>query len=109
MFNIAVSNTDDHLRNHGFLLTNKGWKLSPAYDLNPIVGKQGLHLNITDTSNELDYRLAFDVIDFFRLDRDEATRIYDEVLSAVKHWQSIANQLGISRSEQLAKQEAFNV
>lgn len=109
VFNIAVSNTDDHLRNHGFLLTNKGWKLSPAYDLNPTVGKQGLHLNITDTSNELDYRLAFDVIDFFRLDRDEATRIYDEVLGAVKSWPRIANQLGISRNEQLAKQEAFNV
>jgi serine/threonine-protein kinase HipA len=49
------------------------------------------------------------VIDFFRLDREEATRIYDEVLSAVKHWKNIANQLGICRSEQLAKQEAFNI
>ncbi|MCL6331459.1 type II toxin-antitoxin system HipA family toxin [Pectobacterium carotovorum subsp. carotovorum] len=109
VFNIAVSNTDDHLRNHGFLLTDKGWKLSPAYDLNPIVGKHGLHLNITDTVNELDYALAFEVIDFFRLSREDATRIYDEVLSAVKDWQIVANRLGISRSEQLAKQEAFNV
>lgn len=67
IFNIAISNTDDHLRNHGFLLTNKGWKLSPAYDLNPIVGNRGLHLNITDTANALDYSLAFEVIDFFRL------------------------------------------
>ena len=108
VFNIAVSNTDDHLRNHGFLLTDKGWKLSPAYDLNPITGKQGLHLNITDTSNALDYDLAFDVIDFFRLSREEATQIYDEVLLAVKQWQSVANQLGISRGEQLLKQEAFN-
>ncbi|MEQ9847082.1 type II toxin-antitoxin system HipA family toxin [Pectobacterium brasiliense] len=109
VFNIAVSNTDDHLRNHGFLLTDKGWKLSPAYDLNPIVGKHGLHLNITDTANELDYALAFEVIDFFRLSREDATRIYDEVLGAVKGWQTVANQLGINRSEQLAKQEAFNV
>ncbi|MCH4995721.1 type II toxin-antitoxin system HipA family toxin [Pectobacterium carotovorum] len=109
VFNIAVSNTDDHLRNHGFLLTDKGWKLSPAYDLNPIVGKHGLHLNITDTANELDYALAFEVIDFFRLSREDATRIYDEVLSAVKGWQTVANQLGINRREQLAKQEAFNV
>ncbi|MBN3067670.1 type II toxin-antitoxin system HipA family toxin [Pectobacterium brasiliense] len=109
VFNIAVSNTDDHLRNHGFLLTDKGWKLSPAYDLNPIVGKHGLHLNITDTANELDYALAFEVIDFFRLSREDATRIYDEVLGAVKGWQAAANRLGISRSEQLAKQEAFNV
>ncbi|MBQ4771096.1 type II toxin-antitoxin system HipA family toxin [Pectobacterium carotovorum] len=109
VFNIAVSNTDDHLRNHGFLLTDKGWKLSPAYDLNPIVGKHGLHLNITDTANELDYALAFEVIDFFRLSREDATRIYDEVLGAVKGWRTVANQLGINRSEQLAKQEAFNV
>ena len=104
-----MSNTDDHLRNHGFLLTDKGWKLSPAYDLNPAVGKQGLHLNITDTSNALDYELAFEVIGFFRLTHDEATQIYDEVLVAVKQWQAVANGLGISRNEQLLKREAFNV
>ena len=109
IFNIAVSNTDDHLRNHGFLLTSMGWKLSPAYDLNPIVGKQGLHLNITDTANALDYKLAFEVIDFFRLTHAEAIRIYDEVLGAVKDWQNAASGLGINRSEQIMKQEAFNV
>ncbi|CAG73047.1 conserved hypothetical protein [Pectobacterium atrosepticum SCRI1043] len=109
VFNIAVSNTDDHLRNHGFLLSDKGWKLSPAYDLNPIVGKHGLHLNITDTANELDYALAFEVIDFFRLSREDATRIYDDVMGAVKGWQTVASRLGISRNEQLTKQEAFNV
>jgi serine/threonine-protein kinase HipA len=109
VFNIAVSNTDDHLRNHGFLLTDEGWKLSPAYDLNPIVGKQGLHLNITDTDNALNYQLAFDVMDFFRLSQTEATQIYDEVLSAVKQWQLVAQRLGLSRSEQTMKQEAFNI
>ncbi|WP_299008192.1 type II toxin-antitoxin system HipA family toxin [uncultured Shewanella sp.] len=109
VFNIAISNTDDHLRNHGFLLTSQGWRLSPAYDLNPIVGKQGLHLNITDTANALDYSLAFEVIDFFRLTHDEATQIYDEVLSAVQHWQKLADRLGISRAQQLMKQAAFNV
>ena len=46
IFNIAVSNTDDHLRNHGFIFVNRGWQLSPAYDLNPIVTATGLHLNI---------------------------------------------------------------
>jgi len=109
VFNIAVSNTDDHLRNHGFLLTPKGWKLSPAYDLNPTTGKQGLHLNITDTANALDYNLAFAVIDFFRLSQQEANCIYDEVLHAVKSWQQVATRLGISRSEQLIKQQAFNL
>ena len=109
VFNIAVSNTDDHLRNHGFLLTKNGWKLSPAYDLNPIVGKHGLHLNITDADNALDYQLAFDVKDFFRLSQTQATQIYDEVLRAVKQWQTVAKQLGISRAEQAMKQSAFNV
>ncbi|CAA0117855.1 type II toxin-antitoxin system HipA family toxin [Zhongshania aliphaticivorans] len=109
VFNIAVSNTDDHLRNHGFLLTKKGWKLSPAYDLNPIVGKHGLHLNISDTDNALDYQLAFEVKDFFRLSQEGATQIYDEVLNAVKHWQQVAKRLGISRAEQTMKESAFNV
>ena len=109
VFNIAVSNTDDHLRNHGFLLTNKGWKLSPAYDLNPSVGKQGLHLNITDTDNTLDYQLAFDVKEFFRLSQEEAVEIYDQVLDSVKQWQYVAKRLGISRSEQVMQQLAFNI
>lgn len=109
VFNIAISNTDDHLRNHGFLLTEKGWKLSPAYDLNPIIGKTGLHLNITDNSNALDYSLAFDVIDFFRLNTAQAQAIYDEVLGAVSSWQHVAKRLGISRAEQLLKRPAFNI
>jgi len=109
VFNIAVSNTDDHLRNRGFLLTTNGWKLSPAYDLNPIVGKHGLHLNITDAGNALDYQLAFDVKNFFRLSQTQATQIYDRVLNAVKQWQTVAKQLGISRAEQAMKQSAFNV
>ena len=109
VFNIAVSNTDDHLRNHGFLLLKNGWKLSPAYDLNPIVGQHGLHLNITDTDNALDYQLAFEVKDFFRLSQNQATQIYDEVLIAVKQWQTVAKRLGISRAEQAMKESAFNV
>lgn len=109
VFNIAVSNTDDHLRNHGFLLTKNGWKLSPAYDLNPILGKHGLHLNITDADNALDYQLAFDVKDFFRLSQTQATQIYDVVLMAVKQWQTVAKRLGISRAEQAMKESAFNV
>lgn len=109
VFNIAVSNTDDHLRNHGFLLAKNGWKLSPAYDLNPILGKNGLHLNITDTDNTLDYQLAFEVKDFFRLSQTQASQIYDEVLNAVKQWQAVAKRLGTSRAEQAMKESAFNI
>ena len=73
------------------------------------MGKHGLHLNITDADNALDYQLAFDVKDFFRLSQTQATQIYDEVLMAVKQWQTVAKRLGISRAEQAMKQSAFNV
>jgi serine/threonine-protein kinase HipA len=74
-----------------------------------IGGNRGLHLNITDTDNALDFQLAFDVKDFFRLSQTQATQIYDEVLIAVKQWQAVAKRLGISRSEQAMKESAFNV
>ena len=61
IFNIAISNIDDHLRNHGFLLTAKGWRLSPAFDINPSVDKHGLAITIDGNSNALDFGLAFEV------------------------------------------------
>ena len=58
VFNIAVSNTDDHLRNHGFLLTSSGWRLAPAYDVNPNIYGESLSLNIDFEENALDFELA---------------------------------------------------
>lgn len=55
VFNIAISNTDDHLRNHGFLLRDNGWHLSPAYDINPSIDKDGLALNVDQDDNSLDF------------------------------------------------------
>lgn len=66
-FNIAISNTDDHLRNHGFILSAEGWKLSPAYDLNPSIDKDGLSLNIDMHNNDLNFDLAKSVDEYFRL------------------------------------------
>lgn len=60
-------------------------------------------------ANALDYQLAFDVKEFFRLSKVQATQIYDEVLSSVKEWQTISQMLGISRAEQAIKAQAFNV
>jgi serine/threonine-protein kinase HipA len=107
IFSICVTNTDDHLRNHGFLLTNEGWVLSPAYDINPIETGTGLKLNISDEDNSLDLNLAMDVSEFFRLTEKRANEIIDEVLNAVGHWQDIANKYGISRVEQELKSLAF--
>src|SRR5690606_320317 len=109
VFNIAVSNVDDHLRNHGFLFDGSGWRLSPAYDINPTAIANGLHLNINDQDNRLDYTLAFEVIDFFRLSDKEAEEIFMEVIAAVSQWRNLANQLGISRAEQETMKSAFNI
>jgi len=109
VFNIAVSNTDDHLRNHGFIYKTGGWLLSPAYDINPVTPANGLHLNITTDDNSLDYDLAFEVIEFFQLDLAEAEVIKNQVLNAVSRWQDVANEVGISRSEQQLMATAFNI
>ncbi len=107
VFNIAISNTDDHLRNHGFILNEKGWELSPAYDLNPSIEKDGLALNIDMDDNALDFELAKSVGEFFRLSEDEMDAIINEVISVVKEWKSIANRIGIPNKEQLLMEAAF--
>ncbi|PCJ29642.1 MAG: toxin HipA [Moraxellaceae bacterium] len=109
VFNIAVSNTDDHLRNHGFIYHHGGWILSPAYDVNPVTPANGLHLNITDDNNSLDYDLAMKVINFFQLSEPEADAIKNEVLTSVQQWKTVAKEIGISRSEQVLMEPAFNV
>jgi len=107
VFNIAVSNTDDHLRNHGFILSNEGWELSPAYDLNPSIEKDGLALNIDMDNNALDFELAKSAGEFFRLHPSEMDNILNEVFTSVKQWKDIAHKIGISRSEQELMQAAF--
>jgi serine/threonine-protein kinase HipA len=109
VFFICVSNTDDHLRNHGFLLTSGGWKLSPAYDVNPNPRGTGLHLNISETDNSLSLDLARDVAEFFRLKKAEAGAIVDQVVSAVGHWRRVAEEMGIPRGEQELMRRAFRV
>lgn len=99
VFNIAISNTDDHLRNHGFILTDKGWELSPAYDLNPSIEKDGLSLNIDMDNNALDFGLAKSVGEYFRLNEDEMQIILKEVLSVVKNWKKIAEEIGVKNTE----------
>lgn len=108
VFNITVSNTDDHLRNHGFIHHKGGWVLSPAYDINPVTPANGLHLNITDTDNRLDYDLAMEVIEFFQLDKTTAKKIKDKVMESVRQWGKVATNIGISRSEQQLMAPAFN-
>lgn len=109
VFFICVSNTDDHLRNHGFLLACSGWKLAPAYDVNPNPLGTGLHLNISETDNSLSLDLARDVAEYFRLKKVEAGTIVDQVVSAVGHWRRVAEEMEIPRGEQELMRPAFRV
>jgi serine/threonine-protein kinase HipA len=107
VFSICVTNTDDHLRNHGFLLTNEGWVLSPAYDINPVETGAGLKLNISDEDNSLDLNLAMEVSEFFRLSEKRADEIKEEIVNVVSGWKEMAIKYGISRVEQELKAVAF--
>ncbi len=80
VFNIAVSNCDDHLRNHGFLLTPQGWRLSPAYDMNPDEYGTGLKLNISENDNSLDFDLAMSITPYFGLEPARAESVLTEVM-----------------------------
>ena len=99
LFSICVSNTDDHLRNHGFILTNKGLRLSPAYDINPNPKGYGLNLNIDEQDNRLEKDIALSVAPFFRLSQAKATRIAQEIEQVVASWRTEAENLNISKRE----------
>ena len=107
VFSICVSNTDDHLRNHGFILTPGGWVLSPAYDINPVETGAGLKLNISENDNALNLDLAIEVCPYFRLKEDRANEIVQEVKTAVRNWREVAAKYGISNAEQELKSRAF--
>lgn len=108
-FNILISNTDDHLRNHGFILTNEGWRLSPAFDINPSIDKGGLALNIDMENNSLDIDLVKSVGIYFRLGKNDMNNILSEVQSVISGWRKVATEIGIPRSEQTLMAAAFKV
>ncbi len=107
VFYISISNTDDHLRNHGFLLTDRGWTLSPAYDINPVPTGTGLSLNISTTDNALSIDLALEVAGYFRVSDEKATEIICVNQAEVSKWESIAEKVGIPKSERNAVAKAF--
>lgn len=98
-FNICIGNTDDHFRNHGFLLTAKGWTLSPAYDMNPTLNEyQSLLIN--SSTNKSDLNELLNSCEEYMLQKQPAQQIISEVSDAVKEWRLLATRLGIAKSEQ---------
>ena len=98
-FNICIGNTDDHFRNHGFILTAKGWTLSPAYDMNPTLSEyQSLQIN--SYTNKSDLKELLDSCEEYMLPKKIAEQIIIEVLNAVRDWRALATRLTILKGEQ---------
>lgn len=109
VFFICVSNVDDHLRNHGFILQPNGWVLSPAFDINPVANGNALKLNISETDNSLDLILAREVAEYFRVNPERSNQIIQEVVKAVRSWRKEASSIGISIIEQNRMERAFRI
>ena len=97
-YSICIGNSDDHFRNHGFLLTPKGWTLSPAYDMNPTLNDHQ-SLLISASSNKSDLGILLEACEDYMLDAHEARRIITEVVNATREWRRLAVRLGASKRE----------
>lgn len=97
-YSICIGNSDDHFRNHGFLLTPKGWTLSPAYDMNPTLNDHQ-SLLISTASNKSDLGILLDACEDYMLDAHEARRIITEVVNVTREWRRLAMRLGASKRE----------
>lgn len=110
VFNMLVSNTDDHLRNHGFILVpGQGWRLSEAYDMNPVPDAHGLKLNVSEADNALDLELARSVAPYFRVAKADADAIIVNSQAVVRQWPTLAAGLQISAREQGRMAPAFRL
>ncbi len=109
VFNLCVSNTDDHLKNHGFLLTEEErWQLSPAYDMNPETDRHHLSLHIDFDTDDMDLRLALDTADYYRLSRERAKEIIRRMQDTIsRNWTYLAGKYRIAGNEQRRMAPAF--
>lgn len=97
-FSICIGNSDDHFRNHGFLLTPKGWTLSPVYDLNPTLNDHQ-SLLINSKTNEGDLEILLDSSEEYMIKRSQAELIVKNVIDAISQWELLAQKLKISKYE----------
>lgn len=107
VFSICISNTDDHLRNHGFLVEPTGLVLSPAFDINPNPHKRHLSLAIDEVDNSLDLDVARAAGTTYGLKKNRISEVIKEVLDAIPTWRHEAEDLGVSRREQEMMSRAF--
>lgn len=109
VFNMAVSNTDDHLRNHAFILKKNGWALSPLYDVNPVPYGDELSLNVNEYDNRISIPLAIETAYRFGIKEEEAVKIAKEITEIVKtNWEKLAVKYGIPRGKIEDMRPAFS-
>jgi len=109
VFNMAVTNTDDHLRNHAFILTNKGWILSPLYDVNPVPYGDELSLLVDSEDNSISVDLAIRTAPRFGINEKEAAIQSEVILTIVRdNWEQLAKKYGLSRGQIENMRPAFS-
>jgi len=110
VFNMAVTNTDDHLRNHAFIYGAAGWTLSPLYDVNPVPYGDELSLNVDEINNSIDIALAIHTAVRFGISEADANAHATEILRIVReNWEKRAERYGLSRGQIEDMRPAFSI
>ncbi len=110
VFNMAVSNTDDHLRNHAFILTDNGWSLSPLYDVNPVPYGDELSLNVDGGDNSINIELAVQTAVRFGISEADAKAYAEEMLKIIRdNWEKTAYEYGLTRRQIEKMRPAFSI
>ena len=99
VFNVATANRDDHLRNHGFIRSPAGWRLAPAYDMNPSFRKEEHALSLDLYNRQPDMDIVLATAEYYRLEQGRAKEIVRNVCNVVGGWKSRARRLGLSAQE----------
>ena len=109
VFNMAITNTDDHMRNHALILSGKGWRLSPLYDVNPVPYGDELSLNVDEEDNRISIDLAVQTAKRFGVEESDAESYAKDILGIVRdHWESLASGYGLSRRQIEEMRPAFS-
>ena len=110
VFNMAVSNTDDHLRNHGFLLSERGWILSPMFDVNPNIYGNALALNINEYDNVIDFKTAADTAEYYNIKPADAQDIISNIKKTItEKWRTLAAGYGLNANAINRMESAFDM
>jgi len=107
LFNILIHNTDDHLRNHGFLIGERGIRLSPAFDINPSIDRSELSLAINEVETSCDVAIAMEAHRDYGLSDRQAEQVLRQVQAAIPEWREEAKKMGIAKAEQDLMARAF--